>query len=315
MLKGARRLAVLGTRAVSGAIVATFLVIPGIVLAQDADQGQETFQTMCSMCHTIGGGRLLGPDLQGIAERRSEQWIIDFVQQSQDLVQSGDADAVAVFEEYSGFPMPDQALSDDEVREILAHIGSFAGTEAAGTEAAGTKAAGTEAAGTETAAPPPATAPPAVVHAATDEQVALGGELFQGKARLANDGPSCMSCHDVRSEDGAGGGSLAIDLTDAVTRLTVPGIGAVLRNPPFPVMQRAYADHPLTDPEVEALVGFLQNADAEQELYEARAYGMQFLLAGVAGAIFLLGLYTLTWRGRRKGTVYQVEFDRQVKST
>jgi len=299
MLKGARRLAVLGTRAAVCTILVSFLSLPGIVLAQDAAQGQETFQTLCSACHTIGGGRLVGPDLQGIAERRSEQWIIDFVQHSQDLVQAGDADAVAVFEEYNGFPMADQALTDDEVRGVIAHIGTFAATEATGTEAAGAEPA----------------APPAVVPAVTDEQVALGGELFQGTARLANGGPSCMSCHDVRSESGGGGGSLAIELTDAVTRLTGPGIGAVLRNPPFPVMQRAYAEHPLTDPEVEALLGFLQSADAEQELYEARAYGTQFLLAGIAGAIFLLGLYTLTWRGRRKGTVYQVEFDRQVKST
>ena len=294
MLKGARRLAVLGTRAAVCTILVSFLSLPGIVLAQDAAQGQETFQTLCSACHTIGGGRLVGPDLQGIAERRSEQWIIDFVQHSQDLVQAGDADAVAVFEEYNGFPMADQALTDDEVRGVIAHIGTFAATEATGAEPA---------------------APPAVVPAATDEQVALGGELFQGKARLANGGPSCMSCHDVRSENGAGGGSLAIELTDAVTRLTVPGIGAILRNPPFPVMQRAYVERPLTDAEVEALVGFLQNADAEQELYEARAYGMQFLLAGVVGAVILLGLYTLIWRERRKGTVYQVEFDRQVKST
>ena len=299
MLKGARRLAVLGTRAAVCTILVSFLSLPGIVLAQDAAQGQETFQTLCSACHTIGGGRLVGPDLQGIAERRSEQWIIDFVQHSQDLVQAGDADAVAVFEEYNGFPMADQALTDDEVRGVIAHIGTFAATEATGTEAAGAEPA----------------APPAVVPAVTDEQVALGGELFQGTARLANGGPSCMSCHDVRSEDVVGGGSLAIELTDAVTRLTVPGIGAVLRNPPFPVMQRAYAERPLTDPEVEALVGFLQNADAEQELYEARAYGMQFLLAGVVGAVILLGLYTLTWRGRRKGTVNQVVFDRQVKST
>ena len=299
MLKGARKLAVLGTRAAVCTILVSFLSLPGIVLAQDAAQGQETFQTLCSACHTIGGGRLVGPDLQGIAERRSEQWIIDFVQHSQDLVQAGDADAVAVFEEYNGFPMADQALTDDEVRGVIAHIGTFAATEATGTEAAGAEPA----------------APPAVVPAVTDEQVALGGELFQGTARLANGGPSCMSCHDVRSEDVVGGGSLAIELTDAVTRLTVPGIGAVLRNPPFPVMQRAYAERPLTDAEVEALVGFLQNADAEQELYEARAYGMQFLLAGVAGAVLLLGLYSLTWRGRRKGTVYQVEFDRQVKST
>ena len=294
MLKGARKLAVLGTRAAACTILVSFLPLPGPVQAQDADQGQQTFQTLCAACHTIGSGRLVGPDLQGIAERRSEQWIIDFVQQSQDLVQAGDADAVAVFEEYNRIPMPDQPLSDDEVRGVLAYIGSFAGTEAAGTEAA---------------------VPPEVVPAATDEQVAHGGELFQGMARLANGGPSCMSCHDVRSENGAGGGSLAIELTDAVTRLTVPGIGAILRNPPFPVMQRAYVGHPLTDAEVEALVGFLQNADAEQELYEARAYGTQFLLAGVVGAVILLGLYTLTWRGRRKGTVNQVVFDRQVKST
>ena len=289
MLKGAKQLAVSGSRAAVCTILVSFLPLPGPAQAQDADQGQQTFQTLCAACHTIGGGRLVGPDLQGIAERRNEQWIIDFVQHSQDLVQAGDADAVAVFEEYNQIPMPDQALSDDEVRGVLAYIGGAAGTEAA--------------------------APSAAVPAATDEQVALGRELFQGKARLANSGPSCMSCHDVRSEGVVGGGALAIGLTDAVSRLTLPGVGAVIRNPPFPVMQRAYADRPLTDPEVEALVGFLQRADAEQETHEARAYGMQFLLAGIVGTVILLGLYTLAWRKRRKGTVNQVVFDRQVMST
>jgi cytochrome c2 len=293
MLKGARKLAVLGTRAAACTILVSFLPLPGPVQAQDADQGQQTFQTLCAACHTIGGGRLVGPDLQGVAERRSEQWFIDFVQRSQELVQAGDADAVAVFEEYNRFPMPDQPLSDDEVRGVLAYIGSFAATEAAGTE---------------TAAPP-------IVPAATDEQVVLGRDLFQGMARLANGGPPCMSCHDVRSEGVVGGGALAIGLTDAVTRLTLPGVGAILRNPPFPVMQRAYADRPLTDPEVEALVGFLERADAEQELHQARAYGMQFLLAGVVGSVILLGLYALIWRRRRKGTVYETIFDRQVIST
>ena len=289
MLKGAKELAVLGTRAAACTILVSFLPFPGPVQAQDADQGQQTFQTLCAACHTIGGGRLVGPDLQGVAERRSEQWVIDFVQRSQDLVQAGDADAVAVFEEYNRIPMPDQPLSDDEVRGVLAYIGSFAATEAV--------------------------APPPIVPAATDEQVVLGRDLFQGMARLANGGPPCMSCHDVRSEGVVGGGALAIGLTDAVTRLTLPGVGAVLRNPPFPVMQRAYADRPLTDPEVEALVGFLQRADAEQELHQARAYGMQFLLAGVVGSVVLLALYTLIWRRRRRGTVHQVVFDRQVMST
>ena len=289
MLKGAKQFAVSGSRAAVCTILVSFFPFPGPVQAQDAGQGQESFETLCAACHTIGGGRLVGPDLEGVSERRNEQWIIDFVQHSQDLVQAGDADAVAVFEEYNRIPMPDQALSDDEVRGVLAYIGGAAGTEAAAPSAAGT--------------------------AATDEQVALGRELFQGKARLANSGPSCMSCHDVRSEGVVGGGALAIGLTDAVSRLTLPGVGAVIRNPPFPVMQRAYADRPLTDPEVEALVGFLQRADAEQEHHEARAYGMQFLLAGIVGTVILLGLYTLAWRKRRKGTVNQVVFDRQVMST
>ena len=64
-----------------------------------AQTSQELFQTRCAVCHTIGGGRLVGPDLQGVAERRSEDWIIRFVQHSQQLVQSGDSVAVALFEE------------------------------------------------------------------------------------------------------------------------------------------------------------------------------------------------------------------------
>src|SRR3972149_2644276 len=83
------------------------------------DQGQQNFQTLCSVCHTVGGGRLVGPDLQGVSERRSEGWIIRFVQHSQELVKAGDPDAVALFQEFNGIPMPDQPLSDEEIRGIV----------------------------------------------------------------------------------------------------------------------------------------------------------------------------------------------------
>ncbi|MBI2073784.1 MAG: cytochrome c [Gemmatimonadetes bacterium] len=79
---------------------------------RQTDQGQKNFQTLCSVCHTIGGGRLVGPDLQGVSERRSEAWIIRFVQHSQELVAAGDPDAVALFQEFNRIPMPDQPLSD-----------------------------------------------------------------------------------------------------------------------------------------------------------------------------------------------------------
>ena len=287
MLKGAKQLAVSGSRAAVCTILVSVLPLSGSVQAQDAEHGQQTFQAMCAACHTIGGGRLVGPDLQGVAERRSEAWIIDFVQNSQALVQGGDEDAVALFEEYNRIPMPDQPLTEQEVRGILEYI-----------------------AGTTTSGEAPAT-----VAEATEEQVLLGRGLFQGNVRFTNNGPTCNSCHEVRIEAAIPGGLLAAELTSVVSRVTAPGVWAILRSPPFPVMQKAYADRPLTDDEITALVGFLERADAEQDLYQPRAYGVALLMAGIVGTALLLGLYTLLWRRRRKGTVHQPIFDRQVRST
>jgi mono/diheme cytochrome c family protein len=287
MMKGATRFAVLWTRSAACTMLVSIFPLSGPILAQDADHGQQTFQAMCAACHTIGGGRLVGPDLQGIGERRSEAWIIDFVQHSQALVQGGDSAAVALFEEYNRIPMPEQPLSEQEVRSILAYV---AGTTTSG-EA------------------------PAAVAEATEDQVLLGRGLFQGNIRLTNNGPTCNSCHEVRSESVLGGGLLAAELTSVVSRLSAQGVWSVLRNPPFPVMQRAYADRPLTDDEITALVGFLERADAEQDLYQPRAYGVALFFAGIAGTAFLLGLYTLLWRRRRVGSVNQSIFDRQARST
>ena len=80
-------------------------------------------------------------------------------------------------------------------------------------------------------------------------------------------------------------------------------------------MQRAYEDKALTDEEITALVGFLQQADAEQALHQPRNYGMMLLAAGVAGTVVLLGLYSLLWRGRLRSSVNQSIYDRQLKST
>ena len=35
------------------------------------EPGEQLFQTNCSACHTVGGGRLVGPDLAGVPEKRS----------------------------------------------------------------------------------------------------------------------------------------------------------------------------------------------------------------------------------------------------
>jgi mono/diheme cytochrome c family protein len=283
---------VLGTwRVVIGAsafaIVSLLFPAAGLAGQTQAEQGEALFKTICVACHTVGGGRLVGPDLSGVTERRDEDWIIRFVQHSQQVIKSGDPTAVALAADFPGLVMPDNAYTDDQVRAIMAFI-----------EGAPTSAQ-----------PAPAEAAPA-----TEDQVVLGQGLFQGTTRLTNGGPSCNSCHDVTNDAVIGGGVLAKELTTVFTRLGGPGVRAILGSPPFPVMQRAYRDKPLTEDEVAALVGFLEEADAEQAFHQPRDYGPKLFGAGVLGAAILLALYSLLWSGRKKGSVNQAIYDRQVKS-
>ncbi len=113
--------------------------------SQTADD-EKNFQ-QCKACHTIGGGKLVGPDLKGVNDKREESWLIKFIQNSQALVQSGDKTAIEVFEANFKIPMPSHNLTDDQVRGILAYIrndGKIAGAEATVKETP-TTAASTEA--------------------------------------------------------------------------------------------------------------------------------------------------------------------------
>ena len=80
-------------------------------------------------------------------------------------------------------------------------------------------------------------------------------------------------------------------------------------------MQEAYEDEPLTESEVKALVGFLEQADSEKSLQQPRDYGVGLFASGVVGSGILLGLYSLLWRRRKRSSVNQSIYDRQVKST
>ena len=88
---------------------------------------------VCSACHTIGKGKLIGPDLKGINDRLDEAWLISFIRSSQTMVKSGDEKAVEIFNEYK-IPMPDNNLTDDQIRGILTYIANY--KEGAPTETA-----------------------------------------------------------------------------------------------------------------------------------------------------------------------------------
>jgi mono/diheme cytochrome c family protein len=95
------------------------------VLSQDVAAGEKLFKNNCAQCHKVTDQKLVGPGLKGVADRvpkPAEAWLIKWIKNSQSLVKAGDAYAVKIFEEYNKSVMPSQAVTDDEIKSILAYI-------------------------------------------------------------------------------------------------------------------------------------------------------------------------------------------------
>lgn len=84
--------------------------------------GKALFNSNCRTCHKLDQ-RATGPALRGVTERRSLEWAGKFIKNSQALIASGDAQAVAIYEEWNKLAMPShEFLSDDDVMNLLAYI-------------------------------------------------------------------------------------------------------------------------------------------------------------------------------------------------
>lgn len=276
--------------------------------ALGAERGEEAYlRGTCNACHTIGGGRLVGPDLEGITTKRSRDWLFQFIKASGDMIAAGDADAIAIFEEYGRLPMPNAPLSDDEINDVISYLETTAGSNAEASVSAReqpVRASEQPVNGQEPEVEQALQAPNATL-------VALGGAYFDGTEPLANGGATCNACHHVDHATVVGGGSLARDLTGIVARMGSPGVEAIVVRPPFPAMDEAYADHPLESDEVAALVAFLASDETSPTAFSSGDYGTGLFVAGISGAAVVFGMCGLGWRKRRRGSINQPLFDRQ----
>lgn len=114
----------------------TYAVNPEVSDSEDAIQaGQALFNANCKACHKLDQ-RYTGPALRGVTERRELDWVMSFISNSQKLVESGDATAVALYKEYNNIVMPSmEFLSSDEIMNLLSYI-EYGDKAAAATEAA-----------------------------------------------------------------------------------------------------------------------------------------------------------------------------------
>ena len=89
-----------------------------------AVQGKADFESKCLACHSVGQGRKLGPDLAGVTKRRNDAWLARWLK-SPDKMLETDPEAKAMLKEYNSLPMPNQNLSDAEVRQYLRYFHWF----------------------------------------------------------------------------------------------------------------------------------------------------------------------------------------------
>jgi len=127
-----------------------------------SQSGEDLFMQRCSMCHTIGGGNLVGPDLKGSMAKYSQPWLIKWIKSSGTLINAGDAKAVALFKKYNEMMMPDVDLPDNQIVEIIDFVKAKSGgaeTAAKPGESAAPAAAGAvaESPGEATGAAAPST--------------------------------------------------------------------------------------------------------------------------------------------------------------
>lgn len=245
------------------------------------------FKQSCASCHTIGGGRLSGPDLKGALTRRTRDQLAKFIADPKAAIESGNPYWVKALGDSNGVYMPTPVgATPDRIQKLIDLIEAESAKEKS------------QFAGTAVSDRP--------LNAADLER---GRALFDGTLSFKEGAPSCIGCHSVDGLSGFGGGRLGRDLTHVYARLGGrKPLAAWLSAPQSPVMTPVYRDRPFTEAEVLGLVAYLKErsesnagasgADLSGEPRTGGAGMFAFLAAGVAGLLAALAIFDHIWRNR-----------------
>jgi mono/diheme cytochrome c family protein len=89
--------------------------------AGDPAKGKAIFNTNCAACHKLDA-KATGPALRGVADKYDKEWLYKWIHNSGELIKSGDAQAVKVFEENNKIPMTAfPQLSNEDIDNIIAY--------------------------------------------------------------------------------------------------------------------------------------------------------------------------------------------------
>lgn len=85
-------------------------------------QGQGLFLKACAVCHTIGNGDFVGPDLKDVSARRTRDWLTRFMIDPHRMRLQKDPIALSLDAQFPKATMPYLGLSEVDVTDLLAYI-------------------------------------------------------------------------------------------------------------------------------------------------------------------------------------------------
>lgn len=238
----------------------------------------DFFKQRCFGCHTIGGGKLQGPDLKDVTKRKDRVWLIEFMlEPAGKLDDKSDAYAQKILQEANNVRMsPIPGLTRDRAGKLLDLIEEESKKEKSQFQGM-----------------------QLITRPFNDADRAMGRELFVGIATLENGGVACIACHSMHDMPALGGGRLGPDLTRIIDRLkNRKTLGAWLAAPGTPTMAPIFAkDHPLTAEEIHALSAYFV-ASAQQSESDASVGRVSFLFLGLLVATGMVFGLDVIWKRR-----------------
>lgn len=101
----------------------TLLAVSAVAQEQELDPmaGKKLFNANCAACHKLNK-KAVGPALRGVSAKYDKEWLYSWIKNSSAMIKAGDAQAVAIWEEYNktamtAFPQ----LSNADIDNILAY--------------------------------------------------------------------------------------------------------------------------------------------------------------------------------------------------
>jgi cytochrome c551/c552 len=87
-----------------------------------AKRGEPLFSSRaCVGCHSIGKGKRVGPDLEGVTSKRDLDWLRRWLKNPTAMLAS-DSLAKALLVQNNNVAMPSMRLADDEVEALIHYI-------------------------------------------------------------------------------------------------------------------------------------------------------------------------------------------------